>query len=452
MGIVSRPNTFVDGTTAAASEVNADLDTLYTLVNGNIDNANIKDGAAIDPDKLAEVPQTKVGDYAADITEYGDTTTPGDTGTPSLPTSLQEELERLRYRIGANRSFLANTSYMNSSAAVTAAAWFEPGIVGRNLVPNPGFETHSAGTPNAPDKWTLLGTPSVVAIENPAHPDAGLEKRSLNIVTDASAEGVSVTVAGLKASTKYLVGMAYSLTTGQVNLNTSNGLASGAYQNLLLPDSSAAASSVEVLNGIVKTTSTPAPITIAIFGSATGADFNIHYVWMYEMTEAYPAELPSIPVQTALYTTADDTVNNTGAGAWSNRADLSLSQYVPAPGYRLKYEVTLCFRSPTVGSRAEHEYAFRLQQNIDAGGATTVEGPYAWRMNTSSNDFDGGTMSLSYVLDNPTPGSTYAMTTDVWTKGNGTDDSDDIIFNPTLGTAGDTLATQSRARLVMERL
>lgn len=51
-GIVSKPNTFVDGTVASASQVNADFDTLYTLVNGNIDNANISGTAAIVFSKL----------------------------------------------------------------------------------------------------------------------------------------------------------------------------------------------------------------------------------------------------------------------------------------------------------------------------------------------------------------------------------------------------------------
>lgn len=41
MGLVVKPFTFVNGTIADATEVNPDFDTLYTLVNGNIDSANI---------------------------------------------------------------------------------------------------------------------------------------------------------------------------------------------------------------------------------------------------------------------------------------------------------------------------------------------------------------------------------------------------------------------------
>lgn len=51
-GSVTKPNTFVSGTVASAAEVNANFDTLYTLVNGNIDNANVKGSAGIVFSKL----------------------------------------------------------------------------------------------------------------------------------------------------------------------------------------------------------------------------------------------------------------------------------------------------------------------------------------------------------------------------------------------------------------
>lgn len=53
MGIISKPNTYTAGGTITASEVNANEDALYTLVNGNLENANIKSSAAIAYSKLA---------------------------------------------------------------------------------------------------------------------------------------------------------------------------------------------------------------------------------------------------------------------------------------------------------------------------------------------------------------------------------------------------------------
>jgi hypothetical protein len=53
MGLITKTNTYTAGNTILASEVNANEDTLYTLVNGNIENANVKAGAGIVESKLA---------------------------------------------------------------------------------------------------------------------------------------------------------------------------------------------------------------------------------------------------------------------------------------------------------------------------------------------------------------------------------------------------------------
>jgi hypothetical protein len=44
MGTVNKTFTFSNGTTSDATQVNTDLDTLFTLVNGNIDDTNVKAG------------------------------------------------------------------------------------------------------------------------------------------------------------------------------------------------------------------------------------------------------------------------------------------------------------------------------------------------------------------------------------------------------------------------
>lgn len=446
---------YVDGNTLTASELNDEFDAIQAVINGGIDESNFSGSIAIPNADLVDIAMTKVLDLADDAATYKGTNTPGDSGTPSLPTTLAAEVTRMRYRIGANNRYWSNVFYMNASAVATSISWIEPPIVGPNLLPNAGFEVHTGSATAAPDGWTLVGTPSNVAIENPAHTGTGLEKRSLNIVTDAANEGISVAVAGLKTGVKYLVGMAYSITNngtspGTIRLTTTNGLATGEYQNLVLTDGIEAASTVSVLQGLVKPTATPATMTITISATESGADWNLHEVWMYEVSDGKPSELPHIPTQVELYTTADDTLTNSGAGAWSNRADLSISQYIPYRGYRLRYQVTLCFKSTTGGGTTDQtEYAFRIQQNIDAGGATTVEGPYAWRTTyTTSGSFSGGTVNMEYVIENPTPGSTYAFTTDAYTEGS-SNGVNTIIFNPTVATA---LATQSRARLIVERI
>ena len=55
MGLVTKTYTFVSGAIILASEHNTNLDTLYTLVNGQIDNSNISATAAIAATKLATI-------------------------------------------------------------------------------------------------------------------------------------------------------------------------------------------------------------------------------------------------------------------------------------------------------------------------------------------------------------------------------------------------------------
>jgi len=55
VGLVSKDFTFSSGATIVASQHNSNNDTLFNLVNGNIDNANIKANAGIVDSKLAQI-------------------------------------------------------------------------------------------------------------------------------------------------------------------------------------------------------------------------------------------------------------------------------------------------------------------------------------------------------------------------------------------------------------
>jgi hypothetical protein len=55
MAQITKPNTFTAGTTVVSAQVNSNFDTIYSEFNGNIDNNNIKAGAAIDDSKLATI-------------------------------------------------------------------------------------------------------------------------------------------------------------------------------------------------------------------------------------------------------------------------------------------------------------------------------------------------------------------------------------------------------------
>lgn len=53
MGVITKPTTFADATIPTAAQFNGDFDTIYNEFNGNIENANVKAGAAIAEAKIA---------------------------------------------------------------------------------------------------------------------------------------------------------------------------------------------------------------------------------------------------------------------------------------------------------------------------------------------------------------------------------------------------------------
>lgn len=53
MGLITKQHTFTDDDPIVYTDLNANWDALYNLVNGNLDNSNIASGAAIDPLKIS---------------------------------------------------------------------------------------------------------------------------------------------------------------------------------------------------------------------------------------------------------------------------------------------------------------------------------------------------------------------------------------------------------------
>lgn len=96
MGTVAKPNKpsggadWVAGDTMTAAVLNATDDTIYGVVNGDLDNANVKAAANILP--------TKIDDASADLTAMK---VVSDPSAPTLPVTLQEELRSLRFQIKA---------------------------------------------------------------------------------------------------------------------------------------------------------------------------------------------------------------------------------------------------------------------------------------------------------------------------------------------------------------
>lgn len=76
MGILTRLFNFVNGTTADAEQMDAELNQILSELNGNVDNANIKDNAGIEFSKLTGSPNgvttAQINDLAVTTAKIAD--------------------------------------------------------------------------------------------------------------------------------------------------------------------------------------------------------------------------------------------------------------------------------------------------------------------------------------------------------------------------------------------
>lgn len=133
MALVSKGYSFVNGTTADATQVNQDLDTLYTLVNGLIDSANLNTNAvataniqteAVTPTKTEGIP------YAVDV--FGNSfvfsgLTVTKDGTNLNQVNVTAGVVYIKQTSGDIRRFVVPaTNYRTASASATYYLDFNP--------------------------------------------------------------------------------------------------------------------------------------------------------------------------------------------------------------------------------------------------------------------------------------------------------------------------------------
>jgi len=145
-------------------------------------------------------------------------------------------------------------------------------------------------------------------------------------------------------------------------------------------------------------------------------------------------------------------------GQWNNEeiGELGLSQYIPSEGFRLTYEVAICYTgaNTTAGvavlpTGTTQSYSFSALMEIDALGDNTVDGPYLIE-NRAQLDLAsvGGIIHLKHVVENPTPGSTYAFAVQIGAY-NITVVADERM---TLNPVRDGVQSISKARITMDRI
>lgn len=463
MALVSKPYSFTAGTTINDNEVDDNFDTLYTLVNGNLNEANLSGSIQIPNSALAIIDPEYVDAHADTAAEFLTATTPGTTGGllggSSLPNKLADELERIRYRFLANNN-LVNTYFTDSSGVAQTAGWVEPQFTGPQLFTNNGFEVKTSATAgDAPDGWTLEGTPTSLVITDPglATPLAGKEKKALRVTYRATAnEGFKQTLTGLKASTKYLIGCTYARVSGspEIMIVTTGGFGPGDYQNSnvsITPSGTA----IGHFQAIVATATTGADVVVKFINAPAAADVvDFYQVWAYEMKDSTNIGLPHIPMQTATSSTESDILSGASA-TWTTVSALTLSQYIPYSGYRLVYECNLTYAAKTEGTMPETcDSGARIQMDVAGGGYNTVQGPFTRRlvMDASGNSIRHSAHHdyMKHVVENPVAGSTYTFHAELGVYDDG-GNAADLVVNPDFSSSGMGQSV-SFARLYLERL
>lgn len=151
----STANPVATGSTILAAHVNTDLDTVYSAINGNIDDANIKSGAAI------AISKTTLGNYTAPLTW-----TPGFTGFSVNPSTTYARYSQIgKYVILTAEFGIDGTSNANTLtitgvpvASLRDVSFSLMGAADNGNFINTGYATILAGTTTISCKKDHTGT------------------------------------------------------------------------------------------------------------------------------------------------------------------------------------------------------------------------------------------------------------------------------------------------------
>ena len=420
------------GQSAVPEDINTDMNTVFNLANGNIDNANISAGAAIAYSKLnlsgaiqsadiaagaivdsdinasADITQTKIGDISATDAAHDDTTTPGDSSSHTLPTTLSGELQQLRYAV---ERIALGVGAVRYDATGTEEYTFWGDRPARNMVWLPGF--NGVVTSGLPSGWSNVAT-ATLAQEAADAADATAGKgRAIKITAAGSAnEGMSYTLSGLKASTRYLIVAIAKATSGDTaKLTTTGADATSSFRNIT---ATTTATAWTPLYGVIQTDATPTNIVINCLAAA---DTDI--VWFAHVGYAECAATPLAPrvaVPAFMEATTAGTVitgATTDAGLDTNyqfidngSTDLDLTVYVPGDGYYIRARGVACAEADSSGSN-NVSFSPRLYMGVNGGALSAVRNAGEYRRGGGNNNIERFSIPLEHLVLAPTPGASY---------------------------------------------
>lgn len=405
---------FVANTDILASEVNTDFDNAYSAL-ATLDNDNIS--------ASADIALTKLADTSSNSTTHATATTPGDSSSHTLPTTLEGEVQQLRYAV--KRAVVGtNAKRLDGTATTDDCFWGDRPARGPNLIRNSTLFVPVSG--NTPSGWTAVGTPLLAGATIGVADGAPNFLVTSITASGAANEGLQQTIAGLKASTRYQIGCRVLVGgAGDTFSLTTTGASGATFGDLNLTTTSTTA---VTLSGVILTDATPTDIVVQLLAVAdTDAVIPTH-VWCRECTEdpLPQADLPWV-VKEITTSTADHYANGTLTDSGISGAVV----YVPGPGYVIE----VSGKADVGGTGSNVTGLFVLREN-----GTIVDSDYVF---IGSGAADAATARLFYVNTNPTPGTAYTYT--IYGCGEG----DTLDRNPT-ALETETPTTMIRARAYLE--
>ena len=418
------------------SALEGDTSAIVNAINGGLDNANIATGANINATKLldgsivnakisgaAAILVTKlaqtagqldsdiVDDSADDAATYKTVTTPGTSASPSLPTNLQQEWERIRYQ--SLRQALGVNAKITSGS--TSAAWFDGVAIGPNLIRNGSFLDGNA----TPDGWTVNGAPDTQELVTlPVTEGFGKGIRLLD-GSGAVTDGMETTLTSLKASTLYLIAVRVLDTTADVDITTTG--ATGTFGNLAM---SADAGAYQTAVGLISTDATPAPIVLSIEPDATSYDFTVAWASCHEVSVD---DLGKRGGEITLFASSVSTEDGS-AGFGTVEAALSLSVVAPSPGYKIIAQLTIQGEIDSGVSGSNLKVELEENTTVKSTGYIEQEGGTGYGTKAS--------VHLVHVNEAPVPGTVYTYAPDL------TPSSADAVIGLSQDAATHTLVVQ----------
>jgi hypothetical protein len=410
---------FVANTDALAEEVEFDFATLYGDYNGSIADANIAASAAIET--------TKIDGYSDTATEMADEASPGTSTGTSAPSTLRGELQRLRYKI-REAGLGTSTVRLDGTPSVDLVSWFDTPMVGPNLIRNSNFAVKTTAAAAAPDGWALVGTPGTCELTAAGVTEGHATARALRVAAAGAAnEGVSQTLVGLKANTRYVIGCRAKVNAGgDIFSLTTTGATGATFGNLALTTSSTTYTTVA---GVILTDGTPTNIVVSLLAVADGDSIDVTHVWV---RECGTDRLPMASSSWAYGEIATATANHYAAGTLTDSGITGVAVTPPGPGYVIEV-----LGEVVISAGTGDDLVAQIREN---GASVRV----SYGNIATGNDVTS--IPVHFIQRSPTPGTTYTYTLFAASRNSAVGRN----LGESSAIAGETPTTWLMARAVLE--